>query len=50
MFYDQYDDIGIGRSVATTVVKAHGGSLSVDATDSEATIWIHLPAAAGGSP
>jgi signal transduction histidine kinase len=43
----EYDDIGIGRSVAQTIVEQHGGSLSEEASDSERTSWIHLPADAG---
>jgi NtrC-family two-component system sensor histidine kinase KinB len=45
--YGEYDDIGIGRSVAETIVEGHGGSLSEEADESETTSWIHLPAAAG---
>jgi signal transduction histidine kinase len=45
--YGEYDDIGIGRSVAQTIVEGHGGSLSDEATDSERTSWIHLPAFEG---
>jgi signal transduction histidine kinase len=47
--YAEYDDIGIGRSVATTIVEAHGGSLSEDVTDSEVVEWIRLPSPAGVS-
>jgi signal transduction histidine kinase len=43
-----YDDIGIGRSVAETIVEGHGGSLSKEEDDDgETTRWIHLPADAG---
>lgn len=45
--YGAYDDIGIGRSVAQTIVEEHGGSLTEEGTDSERTSWIHLPADAG---
>ena len=45
--YGEYDDIGIGRSVAQTIVEEHGGSLSEEASDSERTSWIHLPGDAG---
>ena len=45
--YGEYDDIGIGRSVAQTIVEGHGGSLSEEASDSERTSWIHLPGDAG---
>jgi signal transduction histidine kinase len=48
--YGEYDDIGIGRSVAETIVQGHGGSLSEEADDSETTSWIHLPAQPGASP
>jgi hypothetical protein len=47
--YDEYDDIGIGRSVATTIVEAHGGSLSNEATESEVTLRIYLPSRAGAA-
>ena len=45
--YGEYDDIGIGRSVAQRIVEEHGGSLSEEASDSERTSWIHLPGDAG---
>jgi len=45
--YGEYDDIGIGRSVAQTIAEGHGGSLSEEATESEHTSWLHLPADAG---
>jgi hypothetical protein len=45
--YGEYDDIGIGRSVAQTIVEEHGGSLSEEADESERTSWIHLPVGAG---
>jgi signal transduction histidine kinase len=45
--YGEYDDIGIGRSVAQTIVREHGGSLSEEASDSERTSWIRLPGDAG---
>jgi signal transduction histidine kinase len=45
--YGEYDDIGIGRSVAQTIVEEHGGSLSEEASDSERTSWMHLPGDAG---
>ena len=47
--YGDYDDIGIGRSVAETIAEGHGGSLSDEATDTEMTSWIHLPAASTGA-
>lgn len=45
--YGEYDDIGIGRSVAQTIAEEHGGSMSEEATESEHTSWIHLPTDAG---
>jgi signal transduction histidine kinase len=45
--FGEYDDIGIGRSVAETIVEGHGGSLAAEATDSEMTNWIYLPADTG---
>jgi NtrC-family two-component system sensor histidine kinase KinB len=45
----EYDDIGIGRSVAETIIGWHGGSLSEEADGGETTRWIHLPADAGAS-
>jgi signal transduction histidine kinase len=47
--YGDYDDIGIGRSVAETIAEGHGGSLSDEATDTEMTSWIRLPAAGAGT-
>jgi signal transduction histidine kinase len=44
--YSEYDDIGIGRSVAETIVRGHGGSVTEEEDGSETTRWIHLPAAA----
>ena len=48
--YGEYDDIGIGRSVAQTIVEEHGGSFSEETTDSDRTSWIYLPADAGTPP
>jgi signal transduction histidine kinase len=45
--FSEYDDIGIGRSVAETIVRCHGGSVSEEADGSETTRWIHLPADVG---
>jgi signal transduction histidine kinase len=45
--FGEYDDIGIGRSVAQRIVEEHGGSLSEEASDSERTSWMHLPGDAG---
>jgi two-component system sensor histidine kinase KdpD len=45
--YGEYDDIGIGRSVAQTIVESHGGSLREEATELERTSWMHLPADVG---
>jgi signal transduction histidine kinase len=44
-----YDDIGIGRNVAETIVQGHGGSVGKDADDFETTSWIYLPAAGAGA-
>jgi len=45
--YGEYDDIGIGRSVAETIVAGHGGSLRDETSDTANTSWIHLPAGGG---
>jgi signal transduction histidine kinase len=45
--YGEYDDIGIGRSVAQTIIESHGGSLREEASESERTSWMHLPADLG---
>jgi PAS domain S-box-containing protein len=45
--YGEYDDIGIGRSVAQTIVQEHGGSFREETTESERTSWIYLPTDAG---
>ena len=45
--YGEYDDIGIGRSVAETIVEGHGGSMSDECEEDETTRWIHLPAETG---
>jgi len=45
--HGEYDDIGIGRSVAETIAEGHGGSLSDEATDTEMTSWLHLPGGTG---
>lgn len=45
--YGEYDDIGIGRSVAETIVEGHGGSMSDQCDEDETTRWIHLPAETG---
>jgi signal transduction histidine kinase len=39
----EYDEIGINRMVAETIVAAHGGDLSREQTNSEAIVWIRLP-------
>ena len=41
--YGEYDDIGIGRSVAQTIAESHGGSLTSEDSGSERTSWLHLP-------
>ncbi len=43
--YGEYDDLGIGRSVARMIVDAHGGALREERAGSETTAWIRLPAA-----
>jgi signal transduction histidine kinase len=43
--YGEYDEIGIGRSVAKVIVDAHGGSLREEVSGPERTAWIRLPAA-----
>jgi len=48
--YGEYDDIGIGRSVAESIVEGHGGSISEESCDAELTRWIHLPADTGTHP
>jgi K+-sensing histidine kinase KdpD len=48
-YYDDYDEIGIGRSVTGTIVASHGGTLSEDVTSSQADIWIYLPALEGAT-
>jgi len=45
--YGEYDDIGIGRSVAQTIAESHGGSLTSEDSGSERTSWLHLPGDAG---
>jgi len=41
--YEEYDDIGIGRSVAETIVAGHGGALRDETTEVERTSWMVLP-------
>lgn len=45
--YGEYDDMGIGRSVAETIVEGHGGSMSEECDETETTNWIRLPAQTG---
>jgi signal transduction histidine kinase len=45
--YGEYDDLGIGRCVARTIVEAHGGALREEPAGAETTAWIRLPAAEG---
>lgn len=47
--YDEYDDVGIGRSVASTIVEAHGGSISERTTDREVVVQVELPAPFGAN-
>jgi signal transduction histidine kinase len=42
--YDEYDELGISRCVATTIVEAHGGTLRDETTGPDTTTWIRLPA------
>jgi two-component system, OmpR family, phosphate regulon sensor histidine kinase PhoR len=41
---EQYDDLRVNRSVATTIVEAHGGTLGEESQEREVTAWIRLPA------
>jgi signal transduction histidine kinase len=43
--YGEFDDLAIGRSVAKTIVAAHGGALREEPAGPETTAWIRLPAA-----
>jgi signal transduction histidine kinase len=47
--YGDYDDVGLGRSVAETIAEGHGGSLREETTGSEITSWIYLPAESGAN-
>jgi signal transduction histidine kinase len=42
--YEEYDELGISRCVATTIVEAHGGTLRDETTGNDTTTWIRLPA------
>jgi len=42
--YDEYDELGISRCVATTIVEAHGGTVRDETTGADTTTWIRLPA------
>jgi two-component system, NtrC family, sensor histidine kinase KinB len=48
--YNEYDDVGIGRSVTDTIVKAHGGSSHTVVAGSHVTIYFQLPAQRGEQP
>ena len=48
--YGAYDDIGIGRCVAQTIVAGHGGSLHEETSGNVNTRWIVLPASDGTHP
>ncbi len=48
--YNEYDDVGIGRSVTETIVKAHGGALHTAAAASHVTIAFQLPLQRGEQP
>jgi signal transduction histidine kinase len=41
--YGEYDDLGLSRCVADTIVEAHGGTLSQDNAGSATTTWMRLP-------
>jgi len=45
--YGEYDDIGIGRTVAQTIAEGHGGSLTNEDAGPERTSWLRLPSDAG---
>ena len=47
---DEYDNLGIGRSVAETIVEAHGGALREERSGLEATAYIRLPVSMEASP
>jgi hypothetical protein len=47
---EEYDDLGISRSVATTIVGAHGGSISELTRGAEAILRVDLPLVIGGTP
>jgi signal transduction histidine kinase len=47
---DEYDNLGIGRSVAETIVEAHGGALRAERSGPEATAYIRLPVSVEASP
>lgn len=42
--YGEYDDVGIGRCVATTIIEAHGGSLREQSSGADTIATIRLPA------
>jgi signal transduction histidine kinase len=47
---DEYDNLGIGRSVAETIIAAHGGALRAERSGPEATAYIRLPVSMEASP
>jgi PAS domain S-box-containing protein len=47
--YGEYDDIGIGRCVAATIIEAHGGSLCEQTSGQETIATIRLPASEGAN-
>jgi len=47
---DEYDKLGIGRSVAETIVEAHGGALRAERSGLDATAHICLPISMEASP
>ncbi len=47
---EEYDNLGIGRSVVETIVEAHGGALRAERSGPEATAYIRLPVSMEASP
>lgn len=45
--YGEYDDVGIGHCVATTIIEAHGGSLREQTSGADTIATIRLPASQG---
>jgi PAS domain S-box-containing protein len=49
-FAGEYDVMGIGRSVATTIVEAHGGALRDERSGADASAHIRLPVSVETAP